>query len=174
MTGFCALAENVILEWKLLIARSVTSLYNMYSVHILFLSTRVLILMAMKLLNYTKSQHSNIYTNTKMFKDIHVKSPSLGGNLPLFEPISLLNIHLPLRSGNLPLFEPHFLPIIFILKRVNFIKFCNENALLGQQSIHKYNYKMLCIIWRVLSHYKEGISHHFQNFSRNMNVDGQN
>ena len=34
---------------------------------------------------------------------------------------------------------------------------------------------MLCIIWWVLSHYKEGIStHHFQNFSRNLNVDGQN
>ena len=33
---------------------------------------------------------------------------------------------------------------------------------------------MLCIIWRVLSHYKEGISHHFQNFSRNLNVHRQN
>ena len=47
---------------------------------------------------------------------IHVKSPSLGGRLPLFDPISLLNIHLPPRIGNLPLFEPHFLPIIFSLK----------------------------------------------------------
>ena len=54
---------------------------------------------------------------------IHVKSPSLGGRLPLFYPISLLNIHLPPRSGNLPLFEPHFLPIIKSLKRVNFIEF---------------------------------------------------
>ena len=34
-----------------------------------------------------------------------------------------------------------------------------------------YNDKMWCIIWRVLSHYKEGTSHHFQNFSRNLNVD---
>ena len=34
---------------------------------------------------------------------------------------------------------------------------------------------MLCTIWWVLSHYKEGISHHFQNFiSKNLNVDGQN
>ena len=44
---------------------------------------------------------------------IHVKSPSLGGRLPLFDPISLLNIHLPPKNGNLSLFEPHFLPIIF-------------------------------------------------------------
>ena len=68
---------------------------------------------------------------------IHVKSPSLGGRLPLFDPISLLNIHLPPKSGNLPLFEPHFPPIIFSLNRVNCIEFCNENALLSQQSIHK-------------------------------------
>ena len=31
-----------------------------------------------------------------------------------------------------------------------------------------------CIIRWVLSHYKEGISHHFQNFSQNLNIDGQN
>ena len=37
-----------------------------------------------------------------------------------------------------------------------------------------YNDKMLCIIWRVLSHSKEGISHHFQNFSRTLIVDRQN
>ena len=47
---------------------------------------------------------------------IHVKFPSLGGRLPLFNLISLLNFHLPPRSGNLPLFEPHFLRIIFSLK----------------------------------------------------------
>ena len=68
---------------------------------------------------------------------IHVKSPSLGGRLPLFDLISLLNIHLPPRNGNLPLFEPNFLPIIFSLKRVNCIEFCKVNALLSQQSIHK-------------------------------------
>ena len=61
---------------------------------------------------------------------------TLGGRLPLFNPISLLNI-LPPTSGNLPLFESYFLPIIFSLKRVNYIEFCNENALLSQQSIHK-------------------------------------
>ena len=44
---------------------------------------------------------------------IHVKSPSLGGRLPLFDPISLLNIHLHPKIGNLPLFEPDFIPIIF-------------------------------------------------------------
>ena len=77
-----------------------------------------------------------IYPNTQEIY-IHVKSPSLGGRLPLFDPISLLNIHLPPKNGNLPLFEPHFLPIIFSLKRVNCIEFCNENALLSQQSIHK-------------------------------------
>ena len=70
-------------------------------------------------------------TGNFMFS-IHVKSPSLGGRLPLFDPISLLNIHLPPKSGNLPLFEPHFLPIIFSLKRMNCIEFCNENALLSQ------------------------------------------
>ena len=68
---------------------------------------------------------------------IYVKSPSLGGRLPLFDPISLLNIHLPPRRGNLPLFESHFLPIIFSLKGVNCIEFCKENALLSHQSIHK-------------------------------------
>ena len=68
---------------------------------------------------------------------IHVKSPSLGGRLPLFDPISLLNIHLPPKIGNLPLFEPCFLRIIFSLNRVNCIEFCNKNALLSQQSIHK-------------------------------------
>ena len=68
---------------------------------------------------------------------MHVKSPSLGGRLPLFDLISLLNIHLPPRSGNLPLIEPNFLPIIFSLKRVNCIEFCKVNALLSQQSIHK-------------------------------------
>ena len=47
---------------------------------------------------------------------MHVKSPSLGRRLPLFDPISLLSIHLPPRNGNLPLFEPHFLPIIYSLK----------------------------------------------------------
>ena len=41
---------------------------------------------------------------------IHVKSPSLGGRLPLFDPISLLNIHLPPKNWNLPLFLAyHFL-----------------------------------------------------------------
>ena len=30
----------------------------------------------------------------------------------------------------------------------------------------KYNNKMLCIIWWVLSHYKEGISHHLWNSSQ--------
>ena len=30
------------------------------------------------------------------------------------------------------------------------------------------------IIWRVLSHSKDGISNHFQNFSPNLNVDGRN
>ena len=48
---------------------------------------------------------------------IHVKSPSLGGTLPLFYPISLLNIHLPPRSGNIPLFEAHLLPIVFLLQK---------------------------------------------------------
>ena len=57
--------------------------------------------------------------------------------LPLFDPISLLNIHLPPKIGNLPLFEHHFLPIIFFLKKVNFIEFCNENALLSKENIHK-------------------------------------
>ena len=33
---------------------------------------------------------------------IHVKSPSLGGGLPNFDLISLLNIHLPPRRGNSP------------------------------------------------------------------------
>ena len=54
---------------------------------------------------------------------------------------------------------------------VNCIEYCNENALLSQQSITKYNNKMLCIIWWVLSNYKVGISHHFQNFSWNLSVD---
>ena len=56
------------------------------------------------------------YREKRKCYHIHVKSPSLGGRLPLFDPISLLNIHLPPRIGNLPLFEPHFLPIIFSLK----------------------------------------------------------
>ena len=104
---------------------------------------------------------------------IHVKSPSLGGRLPLFDPISLLNIHLPPRSGNLPLFGLYHLPIIFSLKRENCIEFCNENALLSQQNIHNVQHNKICIIWWVLSHYKEWISHHFQNFSWNLNVDRQ-
>ena len=73
---------------------------------------------------------------------IHVKSPSLGGRLPIFDPTSLLNIHLPPRREKLPLFGPHLPPIIFPLKRVNCIEFCYENALISQQSIHqvqKYN-----------------------------------
>ena len=57
---------------------------------------------------------------------IHVKSPSLGGRLPLFDLISLLNIHLPPTMGKLPLFGPHLLLIIFPLKRVNSIEFSNE------------------------------------------------
>ena len=48
---------------------------------------------------------------------IHVKSPSLGGRLPLFDPISLLNIHLLPRRGKLPLFLSHLLPMIFSFKR---------------------------------------------------------
>ena len=35
------------------------------------------------------------------------KSPSLGGGLPLFDPISLLSIHLPPKSEKLPLFGSH-------------------------------------------------------------------
>ena len=100
---------------------------------------------------------------------IHVKSPSLGGRLPLFDPISLLNIHLPPKSGNLPLFEPHFLPIIFSFKRVNFLEFNLQWKCIAKSA--KYP---LCIIWWVFSHYKEKISRHFQNFSWNLNVDGQN
>ena len=38
----------------------------------------------------------------------------------------------------------------------------------------KYNDKMLCMIWRVLSHWKVGISHHVQNFGWDLNVDGWN
>ena len=77
------------------------------------------------------------YKKVPYLMTIHVKSPSLGGRLPLFDPISLLNIHLPPRNGNLPLFESNFLPIIFSLKRGNVIEFCNENALPSQQSIYK-------------------------------------
>ena len=104
---------------------------------------------------------------------IHVKSPSLGGRLPLFDPISLLNIHLPPRSGNLPLFGPHLLPMIFSLKRRNCIEFSNENALLKSAKCpSNTKIQCFCIISRVLSHSKERISHHFQNFSLNLNFAG--
>ena len=68
-------------------------------------------------------------------------------SLPLFDPISLLNIHLPPRRGKLPLFWPHLLPITFSLKRVNCIEFSNENALLSQQGVHQVqNYNVLYYI----------------------------
>ena len=61
------------------------------------------------------------------------------------------------------------------------MEFSNENALFSQQSVHQaQKIKLFCIlvilflIWRVLSHSLEGISHHFQNFSRNLNFDGRN
>ena len=100
-----------------------------------------------------------------------VKSPSLGDSLfltpsPSWTFIFLLEMEISLFFS--------FSTYHFHLKKSKFIEFCNENALLSQQSIHKYNNKMLCIIWWVLRHYKEGKSHHFQNFSRNLNVDGQN
>ena len=61
------------------------------------------------------------------------KYPSFRGRLPLFDPISLLEVGISL-----------FLSLIFSLKRVKCIEFCNENALLlSQQSIQKYNNKML-------------------------------
>ena len=75
-------------------------------------------------------------------RSIHVKSPSLGGRLPLFDPISLLNIHLPPKRGNLPLFGLLHLPMIFSLTRRNFVEFFNENALISQQGVlqvQKYN-----------------------------------
>ena len=83
-------------------------------------------------------------------------------------------MHLPPRSGNLPVLEYHFLPIIFFLKRLFCIEFCNERHCYVSKVSTKYNNKMLRILWWVLSHYKEGISHHFQNFSQNLNVGGQN
>ena len=48
--------------------------------------------------------------------------------------------------------------------------------MLSQQSVHKVQkkYDVFCIIWRVISHSKKGISHHFQNFSQNVNFYGWN
>ena len=94
-----------------------------------------------------------LLTNT----DIYVKSPSFGGRILLFYPISLLNIHLPPRSGNLPLIEPHFLPIIFSLKSELYWIFAMKTHCWASKVFKKYNNKILCIIWWVLSHYKEEI-----------------
>ena len=91
------------------------------------------------------------YYRTRFFRR---ETPSLGGRLLLFDPIYLLNIHLPPRSGNLPLFELHFLPIIFSLKRVNCIEFWNENALRSQQSVTRREYliifKISAQIWMLI------------------------
>ena len=46
-----------------------------------------------------------------------MSSPPLGGSLPLFNPISLSNIHPPPRRGKIPLFGTHLLPLTFSLKR---------------------------------------------------------
>ena len=88
------------------------------------------------------TNYSPAHTRCKFTSAIHVKSPSLGGRLPLFYTISLLNIQLPPRWGKLPNFGPHLLPIIFSLKRVNCIEFSNENTMLSKQSVQqvqKYN-----------------------------------
>ena len=74
-------------------------------------------------------------------KGIHVKCPSLGGRLPLFDPISLLSIQRPPKSRKLSLFGPYLLPFIFSLKIVNCIEFSTENALLSQQSVHKVRWQ---------------------------------
>ena len=69
---------------------------------------------------------------------IHVKPPSksLGGRLPLFDPISILNIHLPPKRGKLPFWVTS--PTLhFSFKEVNCIEFSNENALLSQQSVQQ-------------------------------------
>ena len=79
------------------------------------------------------------------------------GRLPLFDPISLLNIHLPLERGKLPLFGSHLLPIIFSLKRVNCIEFCNENALVSQQSIHKVRTIIKCYASYMYDEFQDNI-----------------
>ena len=58
-------------------------------------------------------------------KRIHVRSPGLGGKLPHFDLISVLNINIPPKIGKLPLFWPYLLPFIFPIKRVNSIEFSN-------------------------------------------------
>ena len=50
----------------------------------------------------------------------YMSSLLLGGRLPLFDLLSLLNIHLPPKIGKLPLFGPHLLPIIFPIKKSKF------------------------------------------------------
>ena len=69
------------------------------------------------------------------FFALHVKFPSLGGWLSFFDPISLLNIHLPPKKGKTSSFRPHLLSFIFKLKRVNSIEFFNEFALLSQNIV---------------------------------------
>ena len=82
----------------------------------------------------------NVKTETSFnlpFRSIHVKSLSLGGDSlflissPSWPFISLLEVGISLFLNII------FYRIIFSLKWVNCIKFCNENALLSQQSIHK-------------------------------------
>ena len=62
-------------------------------------------------------------------------------SLPLFDPISLLNIHLPPRRGKLPLLRTRLLPMIFSLQRRNCNDFSDENALLSQQSVNQVQKK---------------------------------
>ena len=49
-----------------------------------------------------------------------------------------------------------------------------NGALVSKVSTKYKNSMFFCIIWRVLSQSKEGISHHFQNFCRILNIDGWN
>ena len=103
---------------------------------------------------------------------IHVKSPSLGGRLPLFDPISLLDIHLPPRRGKLPLFWPHLLRIIFSLKRVNCIEFpIKMHCLVSKVSIKSKN-TMFLHYMKIFKPSKGRNISSFQIFWGNLNVDG--
>ena len=77
---------------------------------------------------------------------IHVKSPSLGGRLPLFDPISLLNIHLPPRRGKLPLFWACTCNCNFLLKKTElyWIFFMTMHCLVSKVSTKYRNIIKVC------------------------------
>ena len=84
---------------------------------------------------------------------------------------SFLHMRFPHKIGKLPPFGNHLPPIIFPLKRENFIEFSNENALLSQHKFYcifelHFRMKMPYLVHKVSTKYNDEMYLHHVSYKR--------